>query len=285
MLGNDAFSIILASQLEDIESLAKRLDPIDIDPPDGGGEGGGGEGGGSEDSSPLSDPPPSEDEGSEGDDGQEHPNTESASQGADDGLSGNNDPSRPPGLDDPAEQTLWDTFTDIVNNNEFSTLGDEDEVLLYTGPAAASNRNNFMDAFSAQGKSIRHMGNIFNKVGITNARSAYRTSPGAKPWVDGAVASNKIAEIMSKHPRQGHVLFSSAADAAQAAAGNLPSGFMKFYEINTVTGEGTQVPKLFIWDVNTYETNIANKDYNPPLLWQAGQPALGPGLDFTVQPR
>ena len=68
VLENDTCGIAVCRQPEDIRSLAKRLDPIEVDPSEGGGEGGG-----SESSSPLSDPPSSEVEGSEGGVGQEAP--------------------------------------------------------------------------------------------------------------------------------------------------------------------------------------------------------------------
>lgn len=92
-----------------------------------------------------------------------------------------------------------------------------------------------------------------------------------------------MAEITS-HLRQVHVLFSSAADAAQAATRDLPDGFFKYYEINTVTSGGSQVPKILIWDTDTFQANIGNPDYNPPTLWQNGQPALGPPVDFSAGP-
>lgn len=151
MLGRDTSHIAGYNQLEAVRSLGKRAEPIEGAPSEGTGE----EGGGSEGT--LSGPRPNETGGSEGDNGQEDPNTESTGGEADPAPAPAPAPLPPaPGVVAPIpqglgpdEMTLWNRLT----QNPLP-LGQTDQLILWTGSDAHNALEGFRDAMSARNPGI-----------------------------------------------------------------------------------------------------------------------------------
>jgi len=197
----------------------------------------------------------------------------------------------PFGLKNAPEKQLYNDMTDRVDDPTFKKITDKDQSLLYTGGKAWGAVDSLAEGLAARLDrplvEIRYYRNVvredpvlgekikdFNAV---NGRQDFKTLP-------NALASYKMALMIREQPREVHLFFNEKVDVERAVKREWNPGHLYSYELYAITSEGTQVPRIVAWDVDTYQANIGNRDYQPPVIWKAGDGPLGKIPDFTKDP-
>jgi hypothetical protein len=197
----------------------------------------------------------------------------------------------PYGLRNEPEKQLYKDFTDRINEPDYKKITAQDQSLLYTGNKAWSGVDAMAESLATrQGRpvaEIRYYRNVVREdpvigdkikdFGATNGRSDFKTFP-------NALASYKMALMIRDQPNEIHLFFNEQADVEKAVRREWNPGHLYSYELYAVTSEGTQVPRILAWDTETYQTNIGNPDYQPPVIWQQGDPPVGKIPDFSKDP-
>jgi hypothetical protein len=193
------------------------------------------------------------------------------------------------------ELKLWEDMKARINQPDFKYLEPGDQMALYTGNPAWNEVNaphlTFNMAYEAAhpGVNIRTYINIFKNDPpfldlIEKYKEAAKNTPKGKAFktLGESLASYCLGLMAREQNKPVVVLFSYAKDFTNAflPEHEIPRGHLQLFEIYSATSEGSKVPAMYGFNVDTYKEKLKKKNFQGPLLWKKGDKALGKLPDF-----
>lgn len=159
-------------------------------------------------------------------------------------------------------------------------LWDDEEFIFWSGGVSEIARLNLKDALrkSQPNTEFSDSGDTFawvNPLKIYGATKPYT-------WQVATISSIKFAEVIANRPKPVHILYESSQ------IDNLPpDSLMTLAEIGLITSRSFKVPRIYRWDVDTFDQRI-NGGSSPVdnVIWKAGDAQMYKELtDIRVSPR